>query len=1081
MTRNKESRLCLLLLLLLTALTTTPAQAKDYVPQIIAGVVKADSWTMGNNKEGIYLLEAKKDGQLTQIKDERDVYLAPLGGAVYQDGTMYGIHFKQDWDPYDQAYTYTIYSLAYDMKDWSRTKGLALNSLYGNLISSCGMTHDPVTGLNYGIFYNFNMSYQVINRKLATIDFINTEASGAPRKEVIGIVETPFAAIAASENGFLYGVGQDGFLYIIEKTCEDGSHVTVIPIGDLGITDISTNPSSMTFDPRTKKLYWSYVSTSQKSFLYEIDYNLGQVKATQIMQVPDNAYLVNMYIAPMQAADDAPAAIEDLKVQFEGEQTTGSISFTMPSLTYAGDALNGELGYTIYADDDVLATGMAKAGSEVVQQVSIDSEGREIELRVVATNDNGEGAPAKTTQYIGRDTPLTVANLRLSYSPETEYMRLTWDAPTQGTHGLMLTQANLSYNVVRQPDSVVVAEGLKLPAFNEKIEKSSELKSYYYDVVAVNGTHVGDTASSNKAVVGQALVPPFDENFKTQQGFDRFTVVDANNDGKTWNRFHKVYTYSGTTVDYAQMTAHSTNADDDYLLTPPLQMEKGGRYALSFTACKGYATKRYDQKLRILVGMAGDDLADYEVVMDTTDVDDVNLQTYATEVSIHDDGIYQIAFHAISNAGSDVLNIDEIHLAASLLSSAPDSVQHIVATADPNGYLKATVTFTAPAVTLHGSALAAISHIDITDIDCLVLGTLSQPTPGETCTMQANNLKNGINTYYIICYDADGNPGAKASFTIFAGQDYPLQPTNAVLADNGTEAVLTWDAPTTGLNGLPLNPELTTYNLYTISADGYPTLLKAGITSPYKTGIKTATGQQQLLYYAIDAQNSAGLSELVATNGLVAGKPYTLPYVDVFDKTNDKFVWLEGDYADWNIGLAKISSDGDEDGYAMAFQPNRADFGFYNLGKLTLQGAEKPTLSFDYYALPSTEPASLTVLADTKQDGSADVLTTIDYQKEKTVEWKHVDIDLTPYKDEAYIILKFSMASLQAASEQTVIVFDDLRVYNDEIGLGIAATRGSESLFARQGIYRLDGTRVNPSSGLRKGIYIVGGRKTVIK
>ena len=271
------------------------ANAANYVPKIITGVVKADSWTMGNNKEGIYQLEVKEDGQLTMLVDKADPYMAPLGGAVYQDGTMHGIHFKAEWDPYEQAQTYTIYNVAYDMQDWKRTKGLALSNMYGNLISSSGITHDPVTGLNYGIFYNFNMNYEVINLKLATIDFINTEASGAPKKNIIGIVDTPFAAIAAAENGFLYGVGRDGYLYIIDKVLTDeaielgSTTVNVLPIGDLGIEDISTNPSSMTFDPRTKKLYWSYVSTKNKSYLYEINYNIGQVNATKLMQIPDNA------------------------------------------------------------------------------------------------------------------------------------------------------------------------------------------------------------------------------------------------------------------------------------------------------------------------------------------------------------------------------------------------------------------------------------------------------------------------------------------------------------------------------------------------------------------------------------------------------------------------------------------------------------------------------------------------------------------------------------------------------------------------------------------------------------------------
>ena len=1059
----------------LMLVTTVSANAAAYVPKIIAGVVKADSWTMGNNKEGIYQLEVKPDGQLTQLKEERDVYLAPLGGAVYQDGTMYGIHFKQEWDPYDQANTYTIYNIAYDMSDWTRVKGQALSNMYGNLISSCGITHDPITGKNFGIFYNFNISYQVINRKLATIDFVDTEKSGAPKKEVIGIVETPFAAIAASDNGFLYGVGQDGYLYIINKEMPETGLVEVFPIGDLGIEDISTNPSSMTFDPRTKKLYWCYVSTSQKSYLYEINYNIGQVGATKIMQVPDNSYLVNMYIAPMEADDNAPAAVADLETAFEGESVTGNVLFTMPTLTYSGDPLEGEMSYTVYADDVVVAKGQAVAGAHVTQSVSVKSEGQDVVLRVAAKNVFGEGAPCKISRYIGRDTPLPVSNLKLSYNSTTEFMHLTWEAPTTGLHELPLTESNLSYNVMRLPDSVVVAEGLQLPAFSEKIVKTTELQNYYYDVVVVNGIHLSDTASSNKVIVGQPLLPPYDEDFTSPSRFDRFIVVDANNDGKSWQRYHRFYEYSGTTVDYAQIIANTQKNDNDYLLTPPLLLEKGGRYTLKFTASKSYSAPKYDQKLRVLLG-SSDDLADYVVLMDTIEIADVNLESFFTEFKIDEDGDYRLAFHAVSDAGSDALNIDELHLSASLLPSAPDTVTHIVATADASGYLKATVSFVAPSVTLHGDPLAAISRIEALDADDKVIGTLLNPIPGSNCTMEISNLKNGIGTYYLVAY-ADENPGARASFSFFAGQDYPLPPTNVVLADNGTEAVLTWDAPQKGFNGLPLNPELITYNLYGVDQYGQEILMKSDIKSPYHTGIATLTGEQQLLYYALDAQNTAGLSELVATNGLVVGQPYELPYVDVFDKTNQKFVWIEGDYADWNIGLAQLSSDGDENGYSMAFEPNRADYGFYNLGKLSLAGSEKPVLAFDYYAVPATEPTSLSVLIDTKQNGQADLLATYDFQQATAMEWKHVVLDLSAFKNEPYIIVKFGMVSPQSANPQIPILFDDLHI-DEEATLGIQSVTCAT---ASKGIYRLDGTRVNALGRLSKGIYVIDGRKTIIK
>ena len=1072
----KKQLLCLCSLVALLALPLT-ARAADYVPKIIAGVVKADSWTLGNNREGIYSLEVKTGGQLTQQNDGQDKFLAPLGGAVYQDGTMYGIHFKQEWDPYEQANTYTIYNVAYDMQSWTRTKGQALSNMYGNLISSCGITHDPVTGLNFGIFYNFNMSYQVINRKLATIDFIDTEASGAPKKQVVGVVETPFAAIAAAENGFLYGVGLDGFLYIIDKVLEEeATSVAVYPLADLGIADISTNPSSMTFDPRTKKLYWSYVSTAQKSYLYEIEgYGTLTPKAVKVMDVPDNAYLVNMYIAPMEAADDAPAAVSDLTAVFEGEKTTGTVSFTMPALTYSGDALSGTLDYVVYADGAEVATGTAEAGSEVSRQVTVDTEGSDVELRVVAKNAAGEGAPQSVALYIGRDVPLAVQNLKLTYNADTEYTRLSWEAPTTGVHGKTLTEYNLSYNIVRQPGDVTVATGLKLPAFGEKIEKTSDLTSYHYEVVAVNGSHESEKAVSNAVVVGQALVPPFDENFTTQQGFDRFTVIDVAGDGyssygdwrNVWVRYHKEYTYSGTTVDYAMIYAQ--NDDDDYLLTPPLQLEKGGRYELTFTAAKAYADKKYNQKMRVLVGLAGDDISNYTVVGDGIDITDVNMEEFTRDIRIEADGIYQIAFHAQSPAGSGQLYLDEVYLAASLLATAPEAATDVVATGNPDGYLTATVTFTAPDKTLHGDALTAISHIDAVDVDDNVLGRLTDVTPGQQCSMPIAHLQNGNNTCYLIAYAGDA-PGAKAPFTVVVGQDYPLPPTDIALTDDGTEAVLTWKAPTEGINGLPLNPELLQYNLYEISSDGRPTLLQKDIQSPYHTGVRTAEGDQSLLYYAIDAQNTAGLSDLEATNSLVVGKPYELPYVDVFDKTNQQFVWIEGDYADWNIGLAKISSDGDVNGYAMAFEPNRAEAGIYNLGKITLAGAKEPHLSFSYYAQPASDLCTLGVAIDTDQTGHATVVKQVDFQQETTTGWRPVDIDLTPFKDSDYIIVKFAMVS-----QSQIIVFDDLRIADaDDTAVQTVKTDAPAAPYS----YNVAGQRVSPTA---KGLHIQHGRKYVVK
>ena len=316
--------LCFVLAVIASCFMT---QARDYQPKFLCGVVKADSWTDGNNMEGIYEFDLA-NATLTKLTEGRDVYQAPLGGAVYEDGMMKGVHFKTIWDDFDQAYTYVLYHVQYDMTTWERVKAYALSTMDRNYISSCGLAHDPVTGENYGIFYNFNMSWQVVDRKLAEIDF----STNTPTRNIIGTASIPMAAIAFNDQGILYGVGQDGWLYAI-STANPGAigEIEVFPMGDLGLEDnISTNPSTMTYDKRTGKFYWAVVLNDQKSYLYEINPTLGQVSATQLMQLPDNSWLVNMEVIEQQE----PSLYGD--VNGDGEVNTVDVTILYNYL------LNGE-------------------------------------------------------------------------------------------------------------------------------------------------------------------------------------------------------------------------------------------------------------------------------------------------------------------------------------------------------------------------------------------------------------------------------------------------------------------------------------------------------------------------------------------------------------------------------------------------------------------------------------------------------------------------------------------------------------------------------------------------------------------
>lgn len=1070
---NRISKICGILSVVATV--TVTASAADYVPKILTGVIQSNAWPYDAPAEGFYELEAVPGGSLTRLSKERDIYAAPLGGAVYENGKMYGIHYRAIDDPfYPSGYTYYAYSVEYDLKTLERVKLKVLGDMYMNLVSTAGMTHDPVTGKNFGFFMNPNMDFEVLNRNLATIDFVSKDT---PQKTKIRDFDKSqtYCAMAAGEDGRLYVIDHNGYLYTMNKT--SGS---VTLIGDLGVQNISTYPSSMTFDPRTQKLYWSFVDTTNKSYLYEVGYTIGAVSATKIMQIPGNAILVNMHIAAPEAADTAPAAVSNLSAVFEGESYTGAVSFTMPSSTYDNEPLSGSLTYTILADDVQVATGTANAGDAVAKQVTVpENLGGNTVIKVYASNTAGDGAPESVELFIGLDTPKAIPAVNFNFNNENHTASVTWTAPEKGLHGLTLTPANLTYKVVRYPDGVTVAVSQQGTSFSETLDDSKTLTSYYYEVTPTNGgKFTGETTRSNKAVIGVALNPPYTEYFTTDAGFDIFTVIDANHDGAKWERFHKVYEYSGTVANYARMDADRDNADDDWLLLPPMNLRKGSVYKLDFAAKKEYSGTNYNQLFEIKIGKDLNTDA-YTLVMPSTQVYDVNFADFSKELSVDEDGIYYIGFHATSKAASGPLDLDYVKLTEIASADAPKGVTELVITPDAKGKLAAVASFKAPTETLHGEVLTSITRITVTDADGSKVGETTTVKPGETATVDLTVKINGRNTFTITPY-VGGSSGQPVSVTAFVGEDIPQAPTNMRLEDNGEYAILTWDVPSTGANGEYVNPETMKFQLGTIDdVWGYFIPLADNVQSPYNTGVKTAEGEQSLLYYALRGETRAGKGEPAASNGIAVGEPYQAPYTMSFaqDFGPGRFVWYEGEYADWNMGrTSDISSDGD--GYAFIFTPNRAEYGIFNLGKINLAGVANPVLTFDYYVYPLSS-TSIGVAVDVFPQGKAETLKTLSFYNRNDEGWHTETIDLSKFKNEKFVIIKFAMTS---SSKQTPAVIDNLRIEDGLAGIGAV---NAEQQGAPYTVYTIDGRMLMRNAdtldGLAPGIYIVNGSKYMVK
>ena len=61
--------------------------------------------------------------------------------------------------------------------------------------------------------------------------------------------------------------------------------------------------------------------------------------------LPNSTWLYGLLVPQPSAEADAPARAANLEASFVDASTTGTISFTAPSATYAGQPLSGLLDY----------------------------------------------------------------------------------------------------------------------------------------------------------------------------------------------------------------------------------------------------------------------------------------------------------------------------------------------------------------------------------------------------------------------------------------------------------------------------------------------------------------------------------------------------------------------------------------------------------------------------------------------------------------------------------------------------------------------------------------------------------------
>lgn len=939
---------------------------------IYGGLVNANNWNGAQFQ--ITKFQALPNTKFYTVAQDNNIY--PVGGGWIEDGKYCFVAYSQSYTGYSGSY------LEYDAQTW---QPLSATEITNPRCFGMDVSRDPVTGDKYGCMYNYGSNYYCF----AKVDYTTQETT------TLKTFPLPFWAIAFDAQGQCYGIyGQDAVLYKIDKETGDTTRIAA-----LGLQP--NYAQSATIDQQTGKMYWaaSLKDGTGLSGLFEINVNNGE--CTRISSFYHDEEICGLFIPEAAAEASAPAITRDLAITPDGTSQTATLTFTAPTTTFDGSDLSGTLNYTLTANGTTVASGTVESGAEVSREFTV-SKDTMYHFVLTTSNATGVSPEAQTDAFIGHDTPLVPAKVTATANATKDTITISWEPVTKGIHGGNVDEP--TYKVVRNEDGKVIAEGTTATVAKDTYE-SDMMQSYSYSVYAVSGSLTSEAASSSSVLVGSSFTIPYNENFASESSFSYFTVINSNNDNYTWS-----YDAGSSSTKYPAYAMRS----DDWLITPPIYFDGQSLYRLTIT----YTTGFMDENIDLAMGNDTTVNAMTTALLSDTTLKQ-NTQGATLSVLFKAYGTQHIGLHEKTSGFGGGLSISNISVQAETPLTSPDSVTNLTVTPAAQGATSATVSFNAPTKQLDGNDLSSISKIEVYRGETLV-GSVSNATPGETYSVDDNDTGNGFVTYRVVAYNGD-NAGLPSEATAYVGIDTPFAPQTVTLTENDDNVTLDWtmSEETKGVNGGYVDPSALTYGL--VRSDNLENVYKENINGLTFTDDPAMTGEQQLLYYYVAARSAAGYGNATASNAIVIGDAYKLPFHESFANGNlDNAFWgaeyngNNGKVAlSWTgVGLSSYSSS-DGDNGCVEFSPSfsaSSSEGVLYTGKISLAGGINPTLSF---SCKSNYPASgdyigIEVYAPGK--GTTEVQK-INLDNDAAKNWTVYKVNLSDFVNDKYVIVRFHFVS----------------------------------------------------------------------
>lgn len=973
-----------------------PRRALGDSTTIYGSLSYSNEWT--TYQSGIYNFHATSKLNSTKVFN--------LSHQANGGGTLIGSKFFYQYFIYTQEMGFTFADLCtYDIKTGAETRKTQIYPDQSQVTYS--LAWDPVKKKLFALSYapKFIDEDSLIQRYAPSLSVVDTITG-----RVTSIAELPkmsFLAINPGGEAFAASTGVDSRLYRINTATGAYSEV-----GPTGISPANYTQAA-TFDPVTGKLYWAATHLDGSSALYEVNTSTGA--ASKIGDFPHDEEYTGLYILTPDVADGAPASVSNVQANFSNGSLTGTITATTPSKTANGSNLSGNVTVKLIVDHGSETTQTVSPNGSVSFPLTLTEGVHSFEL--IPSNSVGEGVRYNISKYIGIDAPVAVSKLTLSPDSDGK-AHLTWTAPTIGIHDGYVDPSQLSYTITRQPDGTVVATGLKANEYVEEV--TAPVDRYYYEVTSYCGNLKGFTATSNKHTFGSGSELPYTYEFNSLDEFNLWTVIDANHDFNDL-RYGK-WQYGADlklTGDesHAAVYKWSSGKADDWLISPPFTVIGGRTYRVSYLV----KTRGSEETFQVTAGNLNT-VAAQTAITNNISLKNTNYTLRTAEFTPAASGNYFVGFHALSKANAYYLFIDSVSIDIVPETNTPAAVEGLTVTADPDGSLSATISFTAPTKRIDGSALSSLTSINVYHgDDNTVVHSFSNPAPGAQLSFVEEVPHLGLYNYRIVASNASG-AGEKAQTSVYIGPDLAEAVNDLTLNIDSRYPVVTWTAPTKGQNGGYVNASKLTYRIVRLS-DGRVLNTRYSGTS-FTDNTLDGNQSQYYVAYEVAPVSAAGEGADTSTVWEVFGKPYTNGLSESFpNATTETTPWTIDPVKDnkWKLhynGEYPSCNPVDNDGGLVVFKGSEASaYSAMRLvsPKLDIKNFIVPVLRFCvYHYSPDTYEDPDYADDDTymtpeirKPDGTYVTVGDRIRVSNGYNGWVRYTIPLTDYKDLDYVQISF--------------------------------------------------------------------------